>query len=195
VSGGLIIEVDPETRIYVGDKLVGISGVAFALGELFGDESHSAIAVELSDPDQPITAEMLSGSHATIVSQSIGMGISDTAMGVGVSGTVHVRAHLIRRADGALDPVFALILISSPPKHSPGSYLLPIRLRKGPAPSAFYFHLAGLARTEAWHPFMNILGRPVNEANTKFSFTATNPPEPYAEEIKAKGLWEPTGAK
>src|SRR5713226_597374 len=105
VGGGLIIEADPDTRIYVGDKLVGTTSVTFSWGELFGDERHSPIAVELSDPDQAITAEMLSGPGAIKVFEPSGMGIA---------GTPNVQitqqsAHLVRRADGTLDPVFALI--------------------------------------------------------------------------------------
>ncbi len=190
VGGGLIIEADPGTRIYVGDKVVGTTGVAFSWGELFGDERHSAIAVELSDPDISITAEMLSGPDATMISHPSGMGIGGTA---NVQVTQQ-SAHLIRRLDGALDPVFALILIWSPPNQPSGSYVLPIRLRKGPAPSAIYFDSVGLATTGVPPPrFMRILGRSPNETKTKCSFTAKSPPAQFAEEIKTKGLWEPGG--
>src|SRR5262245_25070113 len=59
VGGGLIIEADPDTRIYIGDKLIGTTSVAFNWRELFGDERHSAMAMKLSDPNQAPTAEML----------------------------------------------------------------------------------------------------------------------------------------
>ena len=79
VGGGLIIEADPDTRIYVGDKLVGKTSVAFTWGQLFGDSRHSAIATELSDSDQPITAEMLSGPGAIMVSQPSGKAVAGTS--------------------------------------------------------------------------------------------------------------------
>jgi hypothetical protein len=193
VGGGLIVEADPGTRIYVGDKLVGTASVAFTWGQLFGDERHSAIAVELSDPEQPITAEMLSGPDSTMVSQPSGKA---------VAGTWNVQitqqsAYLIRRADGALDPVFALILEWSPPnQEGASSYLLPIRLRKGLAPSTIYFDSGPVSTTGGQPPrFMRIFGRSPNETKTKCSFTAANPPGQFGEEIETKGLWEPAGAK
>jgi len=187
LDGGFTIEADPDTRIYVGDRLVGTSSVAFSWGELFGDEKHSGFALEMSDPDQPITAEMLSGPNATIVLEEFSMRIG---------GTGDVRAHIIRTVDGALDPVFALILEWTPPNQSPGRYLLPIRLRQGPTPSASYFKLTGGATTGDWHPrIMKVFFQSVNETTTKWSFTATDPPSQFADEIKANGLWEPAGAK
>jgi hypothetical protein len=190
VGGGLIIEADPDTRIYVGDRLVGKTSVTFSWGELFGDERHSAMAIELSDPDQSITAEMLSGEGATILSQPSGKAVAGTS-NVDVT---QQSAHLIRRVDGTLDPVFALILEWSTPNQGSGSYLLPIRLRKGPAPSEIYFDSGGVAITGAQPPrFMRILGRSPNEAKTKCSFTATNPPSQFTEEIQTRGLWEPAG--
>src|SRR5205814_912351 len=135
VGGGLIIEADPDTRIYVGDKLVGTTSVSFSWGELFGDERHSAMAVEISDPDQTITAEMLSGERSSLLSQPSGKSIVGTANVRITQGS----SHLVRRADGTLDPVVALVLEWFPPNETSGSYLLPVRLRKGPTPSVIYF--------------------------------------------------------
>jgi len=192
VGGGLIIEADPGTRIYVGDKLVGTTSVAFTWAQLFGDERHSAIATELSDSDQPITAEMLSGPDATMVSQPSGKAVAGT-WNVDVT---QQSAHLIRTSDGLLDPVFALILEWSPPNQPSRSYLLPIRLRKGPAPSSIYFDSGGVSTMGAQPPkIMKLLGRSPNETKTKCSYTATNPPRRFAEEIQTKGLWEPPAAK
>jgi hypothetical protein len=192
VGGGLIIEADPDTRIYIGDKLVGTTSVAFSWRELFGDERHSGIAVELSDPAPAITAEMLSGPGATKLSEPSGMGI----VGTGNVQIIQQSAYLTRRADGALDAVFALKLVWSPPNQPSGNYLLPVRLRKGPAPSTIYFDSAGSATTAVLPPrFMRVLGRSRNETKTKCSFTAKSPPPQFAEEIRTKGLWEPGGEK
>jgi hypothetical protein len=190
VGGGLIIEADPDTRIYVGDKPVGTTSVTFSWGELFGDEKHSPIAVELSDPGQGVTAEMLSGPGATKLSEPSGMGIAGTA---NVQITQQ-SPHLTRRADGTLDSVFALLLIWSPPDGP--HYLLPIRLRKGPGPSTIFFDSTSMSTTGVPPPrIMRILGRSPNETKTKCSFTAKSPPSEFAEEIRIKGLWEPGGAK
>jgi hypothetical protein len=192
VGGGLFIEADPDTRIYVGDKLVGTTSVAFSWGELFGDEGHSAIAIELSNPDQALPAEMLSGPGAILLSQPSGQGIAGT-WNVQVT---QQSAYLIRRKDGELDPVFALILVWAPPNQDSSSYVLPIRLRKGSTPSVIYFDSAGVAITGAQPPrFMRFFGRSPNETKTKCSFKAMNPPSQLAEEIESKGLWEPVRAK
>jgi hypothetical protein len=192
VGGGLIIDADPDTRIYVGDKLVGTTSVAFSWRELFGDERHSGIAVELSDPTPAITAEMLSGPGATKLSEPSGMGI----VGTGNVQITQQSAYLTRRADGALDAVFALKLVWSPPNRSSGNYLLPVRLRKGPVPSTIYFDSAGSATTAVLPSrIMRIMGRSANETKTKCSFTAKSLPPQFAEEIRTKGLWEPGGEK
>ncbi len=190
-SGGLIIQADPDTRIYVGDKLVGTTSVAFTWAQLFGDQRHSAIATELSDPNQPITAEMLSGEGATKLSEPNATGVVATANVQVTQG----KDYMIRRADGSLDAVFAILLVWSPPNQTSASYLLPVRLRKG-ASSETYFGPGPVSTTGGQPPrFMRILGRSPNETKTKCSFTATNPPATVAEEIKTKGLWEPGEAK
>src|SRR5207244_5577278 len=38
IGGGLMIEADPGTRIYAGDKRVGTTRMTFSWAELFGDE-------------------------------------------------------------------------------------------------------------------------------------------------------------
>src|SRR5437899_10644506 len=50
IGGGVTIEADPDTKIYLGDKLVGTSQVSYTWEELFGDEMHKPSAVALSSP-------------------------------------------------------------------------------------------------------------------------------------------------
>src|SRR5713226_4924357 len=59
IGGGITIEADPDTRIYVGDKLVGTNQVSFSWEELFGDEKHEPIAVELVNPASALTNEQV----------------------------------------------------------------------------------------------------------------------------------------
>src|SRR5260370_29207759 len=59
IGGGITIEADPDTRIYMGDKLVGTAQVSFTWEELFGDEKHEPMAVELSDPASGLTNELV----------------------------------------------------------------------------------------------------------------------------------------
>ena len=215
VGGGLIIEADPDTRIYVGDKLVGTTSVTFSWRELFGDErdegwqtssgvinSHkggklfgherdSGIAIEISDPAQGVTPEMLSGPGATKLSEPTGMATT----GMPNVQVIQQRTHLIRRADGSLDEVLALVLVWSPPDRPSARYLLPVRLRKGQVPSTVHFDSAsGQIIASSYPGIWRFFGRG-NEAKTKYSFTAKSPPPQFAEEIRTKGLWEPTGEK
>ena len=103
IGGGVTIEADPDTKIYLGDKLVGTSQVSYTWEELFGDEMHKPIAVELSSPASSVTPEMVSGRGATIL-DSQGSGLS--SINVNTSGF----RYLIRRADGQLDQVVPIII-------------------------------------------------------------------------------------
>src|SRR5262249_15565810 len=64
IGGGLPIEADPDTRIYIGDKLVGTTQVSFTWEELFGDERHPPLVEELSSLRATVTPEMASGPGA-----------------------------------------------------------------------------------------------------------------------------------
>jgi hypothetical protein len=204
IGGGLMIEADPGTRIYAGDKRVGTTRVTFILGELFGDERHSPVAEELPDSapgvtaemlSGEITAEMLSGAGATKVSDSRGMAV--VASGTAVFNVkVTQTENLMRRADGSLDHVFILLLVWSPPNQPSRSYLLPIRLRKGSPPDTVYFGSGAMSTSAGTPPrFMRIFGRSPNETKTICRFSAKSPPAEFAEEIKAQGLWEPSHEK
>src|ERR1700687_261894 len=50
IGGGLTLEADPNTSIYIGDKLVGTARVTFTWEELFGDDKLKPIALELHFP-------------------------------------------------------------------------------------------------------------------------------------------------
>jgi hypothetical protein len=75
IGGGITIEADPDTRIYVGEKLVGTTQVSFSWEELFGDTQHQPLAVELPFPAGAVTPELVSGPGAVVLeSQALGGG-------------------------------------------------------------------------------------------------------------------------
>jgi len=187
IGGGVTIEADPDTKIYLGDKLVGTSQVSYTWEELFGDEMHKPIAVELSSPASSVTPEMVSGRGATIL-DSQGSGLS--SINVNTSGF----RYLIRRADGQLDEVVPIIIDWAPANELPRRYLLPFRLRKGSGASTIFFTLSGSGSSSSGGPgFIKAFGRSPTEIKRNWRFSAGTPPDKFAEEIKSKGFWEPAG--
>ncbi len=190
VGGGLTIEADPGTRIYIGEKLVGTSQVSFSWGELFGDDRQEGLAEKLPDPNAALRPELVIEPGSKILNTG----------GVGAVGTSNVsfsgNGYLIRRSDGALDQVFAVLLDWSPPNQPSGRYLLPVRLRKGTGASTAYFTSGSTGTSASSSPeYMRLFGKSPNTSTTISKFTAKGPPPEFAEEIKARGLWEPDGAK
>lgn len=190
VGGGLTIEADPGTRIYIGEKLVGTSQVSFSWGELFGDDRQEGLAEKLPDPIAALRPELVIEPGSKILNTG----------GVGAVGTSNVsfsgNGYLIRRSDGALDQVFAVLLDWSPPNQPSGRYLLPVRLRKGTGASTAYFTSGSTGTSASSSPeYVRLFGKSPNTSTTISKFTAKGPPPEFAEEIKARGLWEPAGTK
>jgi hypothetical protein len=190
IGGDLTLEADSDTRIYVGDKLVGTDKVTFTWTELFGDEKHPPLAIEMPAPGSPVTAETLSYAGAKFL-------LSGTSSSGGVrEATYSSEQHLIRRSDGALDHVFVIILDCHLDR--PRRYVVPIRIRKG-KPSTTYFFEAGSSTSVSSLPaFMKAFGRSPAEIKIGRKFGPTSPPNQFpgeAEEIKSKGLWEPAAEK
>jgi hypothetical protein len=185
VGGGLTLEADPDTRIYIGDKFVGTEQVSFTWTKLLGDEGHPPVAVELPYPSGTASAETISGPGAkTLVSE----GGSSTGL---MQARVSSERFLIRRADGTLDQVFAIILDCDLDRPPARRYLVPIRLRRG-TPASVYFSEGGLSTSASSGPgFMKAFGRSPAEIKINRKFVPTAPPGQFAEEIKTKGLWEP----
>jgi hypothetical protein len=194
VGGGVTIEADPDTKIYLGDKQVGTTQVSFTWEELFGDEKHNAIAIELLSPASAVTAEMVSGPGATILESQSGPGGS---MGLNTIMRKSGFRYLIRRADEQLDQVEAIIIDWTAVNETPRRYLLPLRLRKGKGASTVFFNLSGTGSSSSGRApsFMKAFGRPPEELKESWRFSAGSPPAKFAEEIKSKGLWEPAGNK
>jgi hypothetical protein len=190
IGGGLTIEADPDTKIYLGDKQVGTSQVSYTWEELFGDEEHESIATELPSPASSVTAEMVSGPGATILNSEGrgGGGSGPSGINVNTSGFWY----LIRRADGQLDQVVPIIIDWTPANEPPRRYLLPIRFRKGFGASTVFFNLSFSGTSSSGGPgFIKAFGRSPSEIKKTWRFSVATPPDKFAEEIKSKGLWEP----
>ena len=187
VRGGLTIEADPNTRIYFGDRQFVDENedraVVYLLWpEIIGDEKHRTGALQLPDANTTVTPEMVSGAGAKLlVSQGIGSGGSQIAK---ISGD----EYWIRRADGSLDHVFAIVIDWTPPDQPPRRFLLPVRVRKGKGTSTVFFSASGSGSSTSFGPGSI-------EVKVFRKFTAGSPPAQFAEEIKSKGLWEPSGEK
>jgi hypothetical protein len=190
IGGGLTIEADPDARIYIGDKLVGTTSVTFTWPEVFGDEKHPAMAMELLDPKATATPDLISGPGAKILD----------SQNTGRTGTLMLRVsgdkYMMRRADGALDEVFGYVLFWAPSDQPPRLFFLPIRIRKGKDDSTVSFSSTGTGTSASSNPsFIKAFGRSPVEVQETLKFSAATPPRQFAEEIKTKGMWEPGGEK
>jgi hypothetical protein len=189
IGGGVTIEADPDTRIYIGDKFVGTTQVSLTWEEIFGDEKHEAVAVEQPMGD-PVMPDTLGGPGCTILEQqSIGGGGSGVT-GLMVSGSGNT--YLLRRADGSLDEMTAIIIDWTQANYPPRRFMLPVRLRKGQGGLTVYFNQSGTgSSTRGGSGVAKIFGQSPIEVKKTYRFSAGPPPVKYAEEIKSKGFWEP----
>lgn len=190
ISGGVTIEADPDTKIYMGDKLVGTTQITFTWDELFGDEKHTPLAVELTDPSAKADPELVSGRGATALeTQSWGGGSSGVnGFKTGTSGF----RYLIRRADGQLDEVIGIVIDWAPADKPPRRYLLPVRLRKADGSPRVFPNQTGSSSFSGGAPgFVKAFGRSPIEIKRSWKFSSNPAPPQIAEEIEKKGLWEP----
>jgi hypothetical protein len=189
IDGGATIVAEPDTRIYLGDTLVGTDTVFLNWDQLLGDESHPPIAVVRLDPTTAITPDLVSGPGAVALdTQALGGGATGiNSMRFASSGS----QFLIRRATGELDQVMAIVIDWTPANGQPRRFLLPLRLRKGSRETGVYLTNAGSGTTSsAGSGFMG-LGRSSMVLNQSWRYAPGPPPYSFAEEIKKKGLWEP----
>jgi hypothetical protein len=140
ISGELTIEADPDTRIYIGDKLVGTTKATLTWAELFGDETHELLAMKLPNaagaiPPNSSEGGMLSSDVAVPPESLGGRGakalLSENLSGYQIPpfGKISGTREWIRRADGALDYI---IVIEWTQNNRPAEcFVLPVRVRKG----------------------------------------------------------------
>jgi hypothetical protein len=191
IGGEVTIETDPDTRIYIGDKLVGTTQVSFTWEEFFGDEKHDAMAVELP-VGPPLTPNALVEPGSTILEMQSLSGGGSGVSGLMITGSGHTC--LLRRADGQLDQVAAIVIDWAQANQPPRRFLLPVRLRKGKGESTVFFSQSGSGSSTRGGPgATKLFGQSPIEVKRSYRFSAGSPPIKFAEEIKSKGLWEPGG--
>jgi hypothetical protein len=185
VSGTITFNADPDTRIYVGDKLVGTTKVTVSWKQLLGDETHEPLAIELRYPTNSVTPELISGPGAKILeSRNLENGQSPDLRDSEDS-------YLLRRADGSLDHVLAYV-IEFKWTNPPHGYLILVRARKGSASSTISFDRHGGGSSQSSAPgIVKLFGKSPIQMEDFWTLSPYNPPKQFANEINTKGFWEP----
>jgi hypothetical protein len=182
----MTFEGDPDTRIYIGDKLVGTTQATVTWAELLGNEHQEPLAIQLSSTDT-VTAELISGPGAKILERR--------NHATSHSPTMDDRedSYLIRRADGALDHVEVyLIEFTGTDEHR--RLVILLRARKGTAGSTISFERNGGSGSHYSSPgFVKAFGKPPEELEHFWRLSRYMPPDEFKEEVKKKGYWEPGG--
>jgi hypothetical protein len=184
VGGSLTIEADPDTRIYIGDKLVGTTQATVTWAQLLGNENQEPFALEVSSTDS-VTAELISGPGAKILKRR--------NHGTSHSPTMDDRedSYLMRRADGTMDHVYVW-LIELTETNPPRRLVILMRARKGTAGSTISFERSGGSSSHHSSPgFMKAFGKPPEEFVDFWNLSRYRPPNEFKEEVKKKGYWEP----
>jgi hypothetical protein len=184
IDGSMTFEADPDTRIYVGDKLVGTGKVIVSWRQLLGDETHDPLIIELRYPIS-VNAELISGPGARILESR------NHSYGQSPDLRDSEDSYLLRRADGSLDHVLARLIEFTSPS-DPHAYLILVRARKGATGSTISFERNGGGTSQSSAPGMvKIFGKSPTQIEEIWRFSPYDPPEKLANEIKTKGFWEP----
>jgi hypothetical protein len=184
IGGSMTFEGDPDTRIYIGDKLVGTTQVTVTWAQLLGNENQEPLAIELSSADT-VTAELISGPGAKILERR------NHATGHTPWMDDREDSYLIRRADGALDHVYIWLIELTKTNH-PRRLVILMRARKGTAGSTISFDRSGGSGSHHSSPsFVKAFGKPPEEFVDFWHLSRYSPPDELEEEAKKKGYWEP----
>jgi hypothetical protein len=178
VGGAVHLTAPAGARVYVGDRLSAMPAL-LAWDALLGDP-----AAVTADP----SAEDLAGPGGQLLRRQL----------VSKVGSAHVRAAgeecWLRRADGRLDQVFLLTLDWVPEGQAPRVFALPLRVRRGAGADGCYAPgTFGMQSTGRGPAFVKLLGHSPEEYHVNWEFVPGRPPPAFAEEVAAKGLWEPAG--
>jgi hypothetical protein len=197
VDGSVLIQAEPGMRVFVGDRLMGIGDVHLKWPELLSEEAGASPTTELPFTAEPLTPEILGepGSGGIINPFS---GSKTFKMPLGAGGSTGDLSAtweewLLRRPDGTLDQVFAIILDWNPPFEKHRRLLVPVRVRR-PAgePPAFIFRMGGGFGFSNGVRFLSkLFGKAPTEWTMRLEFRAGDPPRELAEDYKRKGIWEP----
>jgi hypothetical protein len=136
ITGSMTFDAEPDTRIYIGERLVGMGKTSVSWEELLGSERQDPLAIELAGHVKSVNAEWMSGLGSKIVdSQDRGGSFSPDS-------SESQDSYLLRRADGLMDHVIAYQLeLRWAGKRR--CYLIVVRARKGAAGSTISFQRSG----------------------------------------------------
>jgi hypothetical protein len=190
IGGSIRMEADPDTRFYIGYRLVGTTRVTIPWTELLGDEDHDPLAIELPYPAGKVTPELISGPGAVLLQSR------NLSRGRGPAMSESEDSYLLRRADGTLDHVVSY-LIDLRPGNQSRRYVILVRARIGQSGSTTSLeHWRGMETEESNPGFVKIFGKSPLELNQIWNFSPyQEPPDEFKSEIEAKGLWEPGDGK
>jgi len=185
ITGSMTFDAEPDTRIYIGNKLVGTGKTSVFWEELLGDERQDPLAIELAGPIKSVNAEWMSGPGAKILD------FQDRGGSSSPDSSESQDSYLLRRADGLMDHVIAYQL-QLRWADKPRCYLILVRARKGAAGSTISFQRSGSQTLSSGVPgIVKIFGKSPSKVEDFWHFSPYKPPDKYAKEVSDKGFWEP----
>lgn len=192
--GGVMINDFPTTRIYVGDKFIGVGNAEISWDMLLGLNGMQSPALEVLPGSAMPTAEQLAGPGARDVASPLCVGTGSTKW----ITTAH-ECRFLRRGDGSFDLVNVLCIDLNAPSRKPRRFVLPIRLREGDTPSTISFYVAGVSCSQVNTPAaLKFLGVQPDRIQICPSFIRGNEPwwggprdEATWKALQEKGWWQP----
>ncbi len=192
VDGSVLIQAEPGMRVFVGDRLMGTGEVRLKWPELLSEEAGVSPATEL-----PLTADLLTPETLGEPGSSgiINPFCSSKTVKVPLGGgdlSASSEEWLLRRPDGMLDQVYAIVLDWNPPFEEHRRLLVPVRVRRPAAePPAFIFGLGGGIGYSSHGGFLSkLFGKAPTEWTMSLDFHAGNLPRGLVEDYKRKGILE-----
>jgi hypothetical protein len=187
LAGGVTIKANPGVRIYLGDKPFTNRNVSWSWNELLREETRGPLAIEVSPASDPLTPEALGGPGAQVLRQSLSGGGSTNII------QFHMYQYLLRRTSGKLDQVLVLLLDLQPPHDPPRRVFVPIRARESKNGSMVFLGGNSSFTVTSRATFLKLFGLSPSQLDVWVTLNPATPPGEFAQEIKEKGLWEPSG--
>jgi hypothetical protein len=184
LRGGLKIEAEPGTDVYIGNKYVGTGSVELTWDELLGTPDLQSLVIDVSgavpspstDGMGAITADAIGGQGSQIIWKQDGRTEIKPL-------PIACKQILLRRKNGDLDLISVIDgEFSTQAESWRRRFLVPIRLRAANDESREF--LCG--QTKSWN-----YGPNNKSIDGIVHSRPTPPPDEFADEIAKKGLWTP----
>jgi hypothetical protein len=187
VAGGVTIDVEPGVRIFAGDRLLG-PGTTFVEWSTLLSQEGQVFVLPLELPAGSPTAEQLAGPGTKVLQRNPSGGTGTNVV------QFTFEEWYLRRADGSLDQIFAVVLDwSGTDATGRRRLLLPLRLRAAAGQPAAYIGPAGHGITgfRDMPQFVRVFGKSPRSCNASWTFRVQPSTNPFAIECQTKGVWEP----